>query len=391
MRSVIYSAFIFFVFFPYISFFQTGTDLQPWGMLFALVLLIAFKPKIFKIDLILGIISIVSFILYLFSEMNFMAIRSLSGYVSLFLISYAAFRVLRSQRLDIDGIVKNSAIAWLLVGLIQILLDKSFLSFLLPDFRTSNDRGVVGLAPEPSFYGVVLVFFMLCISHAETCNKTRYIVLCAMGVVFLSQSTMVVLILILFLLMLGLIYLRFFYSVFILLSVSLLSVLGSVVESDSRIIHLLGTITSDPWLLLAVDASVNDRLFHVLLSLKGAFEGYLIPNGFSSWVPYAERQINIYSDIVMVESFSLWGRIMSGYGAIFFEIGIFAIMIPLLLTWLYWNLYKDDLRKFFFYALSFNILMVSAIPIGLSLFAFYISYLRFLVWKKYKLCGLSMP
>lgn len=382
MRTAIYLVFIFFIFFPYISFFHTGTDLQPWGMLVASMLLLTFRVKITEVDLVLGIVMVISIILFFLGDLDFMAIRSVTGYVSLFLISHTSFRVLRSRRLDINNIIKTSAITWVAVGLVQILLDKSFLSFLLPDFRTSNDRGVVGLAPEPSFYGIVLIFFILYLSHTNTSNKNGCIALCIAGIVFLSQSSMVVFVLIIFFLLLGLIYLRLHYIIFILLPVSLLPILASVVESDARIIHLLSTIASDPILLLAADASVNDRLFHILFSVKGAFDSYLLPNGFSSWVAYAEKQIYAYSDIVMVESFSLWGRIMSGYGSIFFELGIFAIIIPFLLTRLYWELYKNDLKRFFFYALSVNLLMMSAIPIGLTLFAFYIAFLKFLIWEK---------
>jgi hypothetical protein len=392
MRNTIYSVFIFFVLFPYVSFFKTGTDLQPWGMLIALMLMTTFKVKFSKIDFLLGVIAVFSCVLFFLSDMDFIAMRSVSGYVGLFLISYTTFRVLKSQILDIEKIIKISAVTWLAVGLIQILFDKSFLSFLLPDFRTSNDRGVVGLAPEPSFFGVILIFFILYISHTKISNQNRYLALCIAGVVFLSQSSMAILILIIFFLLLSLIYINFFYVVCILLTISFLPVLASTIESESRVIYLLSTIASDPLLLLSLDASVNDRLFHILFSLKGAFENFLVPNGFSRWISYAENQVNIYSNIVIVESFSLWGRIMSGYGAVFFELGIFAIIIPLLLTKLYWDLYRDELKKFFFYALSVNLLMVSAIPIGFPLFAFYISYLRFLVWQKNnKQRKLAMP
>lgn len=381
VRNILYLAFIFFIFFPYVSFFDTGTDLQPWGMLIAGMLFLTFRIYFTKVDLVFGVIMAISILLIFIGDLNYTAIRSVSGYVSLFLISYTSFRVLRTQRLDVNKIIKISAITWVAVGFVQITVDKSFLSFLLPAFRTTDSRGVVGLAPEPSFYGIVLLFFILYLSHSNASNRTNYIALCSAGIIFLSQSSMVVLMLLMFLLLLAIIYLRFKYIISMLLIVTFVPALVSAIEVDTRIFSLISMVASDPIQLLAVDASVNDRFYHILFSVKGAFDGYLLPHGYSSWIAYAEKQIDIYSNIVIVEWFSLGGRIMSGYGSAFFELGIFAIMIPIVLTRLYWDLYRYDLKKFYFYAIAVNVVMMTAIPIGFTLFAFYIAFLRFLVWQ----------
>jgi hypothetical protein len=112
------------------------------------------------------------------------------------------------------------------------------------------------------------------------------------------------------------------------------------------------------------------------------FDNYFFPNGYQSWNIYVSEQLPKYSDVVIVEWFSVGGRIMSGYGAAFFELGIVAIFIPVAMFGLLYSIYRNDAKKLMFFFLFVNAIMFSAIPIGFSLFGFYLGFLGYLSWNK---------
>jgi hypothetical protein len=107
----------------------------------------------------------------------------------------------------------------------------------------------------------------------------------------------------------------------------------------------------------------------------------MIPNGYLTWNSYVLSQLPFYSDFVILKSFSKGDRIMSGYGAAFFELGFFAFLIPITLGTLLFSIYENDLKKFFFFFIFVNTIMFSAIPIGFSFFAVYLGFLGYLSSK----------
>ena len=161
----------------------------------------------------------------------------------------------------------------------------------------------------------------------------------------------------------------------------------------TRIAYLINEVIYRPSSLLMdssiKDLSIVDRLFHILFSLKGFFDNSMMPNGFLSWETFMSNQIKEYTasgiispDYAQDNSRARGGRIMSGYGAAFFELGIIAVLIPISLISLYYSLYKNDLKKFFFFSFFVNAIMFSGISTGFSIFAFYIGFLLYLIWKK---------
>jgi hypothetical protein len=172
---------------------------------------------------------------------------------------------------------------------------------------------------------------------------------------------------------------KLFFAVFLLVVLSIKAI--SNLEG-SRLLYLLESVTNDPAILLFVDTSINDRFFHIFFSIKGFLNNYMFPHGYSEWLPYVNYQLSDYSNFVIVEWFSLGGRIMSGYGAAFYELGFFAFLIPITLFKVLYDLYSSNIRLFIFHFLFINIIMFSAIPIGFSLFAFYLGFLNYLNWDR---------
>jgi hypothetical protein len=377
-----YYLFFIFIFFPYLSFANLGTDIQPYALVLALVLFLMFKKTFTHEQVLIGLLFLFSVIILFISVLNFTSMRSVFNYASLFFISYIVFKVLKTERINFQSFLKISIFVWFVVGLLQTIFDRTLLNFLISGSRTTDDRGVIGLAPEPTFYGIVFIFFMIFVLLSNIKNKFFYMSLCILGIIYLAKSSMAFL----FLFILLIYYLLTHVNLkHIMISVVMLFITPMAAFNfleGSRLVFLLNRLMDDPAKLVLIDASLNDRFFHVYFSMKGFFTNFMIPNGYSSWNGYVSSQLPQYLDYVIIEWFSIGGRIMSGYGAAFYELGLFSILIPLIILKLTYSLYRDDLRKFFLYFLFINTIMFSAIPIGFSFFAFLIGYLSYLGWRK---------
>lgn len=381
IRKILCFLFLFFVFFPYIQIINLGTDMQPYAVLIGALLLPFYKKKVTWSETLIIVIFSSSFLILMISELNILVVRSLFNYFSLLIVSFMAFRILRSKLINFDFFLKACIAIWFVVALIQSYISREFLTFIVSGARTTENRGVTGLAPEPTFLGIVFVFFILYLLHIDTRHKKKFIILCVIGIVLLAKSSMAVL----FLAVLLFLYLLTHLSVKLIFAVFLLVVLTPVVISNfegSRLLYLFESVLDDPASLLFVDASINDRFFHIFFSMKGFLYNYTLPHGYSEWLPYVEYQISEYSNFVIVEWFSLGGRIMSGYGAAFYELGFFAFLIPIALFKVLYGLYSNNIRLFIFHFLFINIVMFSAVPIGFSLFAFYLGFLNYLNWDR---------
>jgi hypothetical protein len=381
MKIIFSYLFLFFVFFPYIKIIDLGTDMQPYAVLIGCLLLPFYKKKVLYSEVLIIITFSSSILILILSELNFLSLRSLFNYCSLLIISLVTFRVLRSKLINFNLFLKVCISIWFAVALIQNYIYREFLTFIISGARTTEDRGVSGLASEPSFLGIVFVFFILFLLHIKMSHKKIFIVLCVIGVFLLAKSSMAVL----FLAVLLGIYLLTHFSFKLSCAVFLLVVLSIITISnleESRLFYLLDSVINNPYILLFVDPSINDRFFHIFFSMKGFFYSYMFPHGYSEWLPYVNYQLSVYSNFVIAEWFSLNGRIMSGYGAAFYELGFFAFLIPVALLKVLYDLYSNNISLFIFHFLFINIIMFSAIPIGFTFFGFYLGFLNYLNWAR---------
>jgi hypothetical protein len=380
-KKILSFIFLFFVFFPFISPVKTNTDMQPYSLVFAFLLLPLFKFRITKSQVIILIIPIVAILLLILSSLNFNTLRSLYNYISIFFIYYVTYKILNSEMFNIEKIIKFFLYIWIAIGLFQTLFKKDFLTFLISDSRTTESRGVTSLAPEPTFFALILIFFLLFIYHLNYKNKFFYYFLIVSSILFFAKSSM------------GLLYLFFLFLYlfltklsfkFLAVSVSIVLVFSFFVQFfyDSRIYGLISLFVENPSNLLLLDESVNDRFFQIFFSLKGFLSFFLLPHGFSNWNNYLTSEVPKYSNYVMVEYSSVDGRIMSGYGSLLFELGFFGLLMPFVLIKQNFALYKTNLYSFFFILIIINLLMISAIPIGFSYFGFYLALLEYILKRK---------
>jgi hypothetical protein len=190
-----------FTLFPYVSIYSFGTDIQPISIVFVFVYVaIVFCYGVpFQSILVFLMLPFLLSIMLIFLDGNmFSAIRSVLGYATICLTPLVFVYILkRHNRLFILSL-KCSTIIYLIVGLIQLLVNRNFLSFLLNRASTSDNRGVTSLAPEPTFYGLICLFFILCFIALDIQNKRKYILILLFQIVILAQSSMIILFLCIF-------------------------------------------------------------------------------------------------------------------------------------------------------------------------------------------------
>jgi hypothetical protein len=355
--------------------------MQPYAVIFSLLLLPFFKFRITKPQVYILVLTIVALILFIFSGPSFNSFRSLYNYISIFCIYYVSYKILKFELFDIKLLIKRFFYGWIIVSFLQLLINKKFLTFLISDSRTTENRGVTSLAPEPTFFAIILFFFLILFFHLNYERKKTLYFLIVFSILFSAKSSMGVLFLffIFFYLLITKLSLKYItLSFFFIILISFITPLFV----DSRIYGLISLFIENPSSLLLVDASINDRFFQIFFALKGFLDFYSLPHGFSYWNIYLASEVSKYSNYVMVDSFSVDGRIMSGYGSLFFELGFFGLFVPYVFFKHILYLYKNEIKSFFLIFLILNLLLISAIPIGFTYFGFYLGFLEYLVFQK---------
>ena len=375
----IFHIFIFFVFFPYlrpIPIAGTG-DTQPYALIIAIIALFFYwrikaNLKVPNEYFYFLIVFFFSFIVFIFSDISVIGLRSLIGYLSLFVISIVSYYLFNKGFTLSDFILKWIIIVWGVVGLVQLFVDVSFMSFLLPRSSSSEVRGVVSLAPEPSYYGIMCLF-LLFFSIFQLKSK-KYFLFLIFQIVFLSKSTLLILILFLT----GMVYL-FFYRKYVQLFVIVALVplifipIFSILFPGTRVASLLKSLWEEPDLIFYADVSLNDRLSAIFFSLKGFIEHFGMPSGINTYEAYVVVQPETRT---FFDGHISTSKIMSGYGTVLFELGIVGLLIPILYYRAFKHYFILNRRLKWIVFISFSLLMINPVPIALPILGFLFSYLQ---------------
>jgi hypothetical protein len=384
--------------FPYISVVATPFDTQPYALisaLLALLLLFASREQVLvpKYLLPFGFILIYSMFVWLIDPDPRSGLRSLVGYVSVFVISVAAFLTFR----DVRGRHLVFAVrAWLVFGIVQLVIDKHFGSFFLARLSTSNTRGITSLAVEPSFYAVVCIYFLilndifLAIKSYSTRTYRSVFVMVVLQI-FLARSGLGI---ILFFAYLAAKFLsesnatRVFRGVAILASsLAVFVVAFKFIPSlqETRVGGQLDAALRDPLLLLLSDTSIADRLSHVLVSHSALFHGHLLGCGLGNWEQYATDLAQSTGGLayqLSTVNMSIRGRIMSGWGTVLFELGIVGFVFLAAFAYIMyrgWKSVDGSLKRVYFSSsITIYLVMLMAVPISFPLFGYLIGVFVYL-------------
>jgi hypothetical protein len=374
--------------FPFISPINTPFDTQPYataGALAAILLLTLSRKRMLvpKQLLPFGLVLCFATVAWPLSPELMSGFRSLVGYLSVCAISLAAYVTFQSVK---GKLLVYVVLVWLLFGLVQIVAHKAFGEFLLPRLSTSPARGVASLAVEPSYYSVMCVFFLLLndiFLARKSYSRRTYLLVFGLTVVqiFFAQAA------------LGIVLLFVYLAVRLITQGSLVRIFNGValftliiatilllfryapMLRDSRAGRLLAVAEAKGDLyVLASDASVNDRLLHILASHSAIFRGNLLGLGLGNWNSYADELVAPFHGYVPVVNVTSGGRIMSGWGAAIFELGLFGVLFLAAFVYVMYTGWRaaDRSMKRIYISSAFTIyfVMLMAVPIAFPLFGY---------------------
>lgn len=371
--------FSLFVFLPYIAIVPTGTDTQPNALLAASLLLLLFLAITrFRMTFtwpIACIILIFAYSVIISLSLNSIGIRSIMGYASVSIIALASYHVF-NRGLFTHLTIRIAAFTWFFFGAVQMFFNPEFGSQLMTRASGSSfaGRGVVSLAPEPSYYGIVCVFMLLVIQMLMSVNSMdkkqgrRYQLFLSLQILLLAQSfTAVTLVLVYYVsnLMVRLSVKNVFR---ISLSVTIAGAIVMHFFATSRMGRLLGIILTHPFEIMRRDQSASERLVDIFASFYGFYESlpFSFGHGTSSYLDFMATHSDIFPtfDLALTSN-----KIMSGYGSALFELGYMGILLILAVLYAFW---QTKNREYQAVGLFLTAVMFSAIPPSFPLFGFMI-------------------
>ncbi|MEA3117339.1 MAG: hypothetical protein QOI13_609 [Paraburkholderia sp.] len=363
-------AFLFFCFFPYIEIIHTESDLQPYAFVMSLAVCLTARAKMPLEIGLLAASAIAAFALWLLDDRSFFGFRESLSFFSLTTVTAAAVSVLRtSHGLSLlRRYVVFATTCWLIVGLIERLVTPSLMSAFIPNMSSDSVRGVTGLATEPSFYGIYCVCLM---GLNYLCNSADRRVFMALlfQVIVLAQSSIAVLLLLIFVSYWVIFFVSIKKLVLALLAVlSILWIIDNVLpQLDAmRIAQLPLDFIADPRAVLETDASLNARLGHSWFSLLGVFDNWGAPYGFNHFHEYVGKKLGEV-DYIWLGRLDANVKIMSGYGAALFELGAFGMLIPIAVALAIKRYLRGRTRVAIFVVCYVTTVMFSAIQLSLPL------------------------
>ena len=373
--------------FPYLKVPVANFDTAPYALIFfTLILLLRWNtvlfPKIFLVFLFPSLLGIM-LVLPTLAGLDLLVFRSAMCYLSVILISFGTYALLYNNfdSAYLKKIICFIIFTWIFVGILQLLIDRDILTFLLNRSRTSSVRGVTSLSPEPSYFGTHLLFMFLLVVYLSSLQGKKipkYVLLVVtLAIIFLSQSTTAILIMVtvFLLLIVGKLNLKTTPVFILLLGISVFisySMLINLPGGSFRAVTLVQQFADNPSWFITVDGSVNIRLLHPIVSIYSSFQNNLLPMGYASFSQSFLEFENQFPDLVHPYTLRITGdRIFSGFGQSIFELGLTSFCFPL---GFYLLLRRAEQTVLFSVTLTISVFLLMTTPITLNapIFGFFI-------------------
>ncbi len=368
-------------FFPFISLQGSdSSDVQPYCLIYTIIMfiVICMKEKIcmdkkmyalYRV-IILGIL-VGCAATIIWDGFDFSGIlRYLATYCGLILISYVSYNIcLKNEGLN-EKLTKIIINIWLLVGMIQTFISREFCSNFIANARTTANRGVIGLASEPSFYGYMCIFFALLVLEFQT-QQIFYWLNLLFQIVFLAKSATTVLYLIILLGIIGLFFvlkggLKRTVIFFIVTASLIIGCMYFVEHADSgqRIVYFLKILVSGRGISGLIgqfgsDGSIRIRVRDIWMCIEGFIDYLGFPHGFHT------------------------KKISSGYGSILYTMGWVGVIIIVYLYNLIRSAFENEMIQKIV-PTFLTIILFSAIQLSNPIIGF---ILGFYMYKRKILCG----
>lgn len=373
IQYVLGALFCIFALIPWVNFGTNDLDSQPWPILFGIVFLISCGPVIKAPPNTLSAFFLVTlgFVFSVISSESFggfLFFRAAVNYVGFF-TAYIAFYTYVERYGFPWRIFISVNVIWLIMAGVELVAPEVTES--ISKRRTTLDRGVTSLAPEPTFFAIYLFFNSWLMLTACAFRPNRWLALLLLTnmafVVLLAKSTMGVL-------FIAIAAMAFAWYMLwplrpslrglgwllggIVLALLILIVFRSEALENSRLVKVYFYFkeTSIRQLIMW-DHSINQRLEGLVLSLHGALDNNLWPAGLDTYLKTRARIIGDYDGLFWWLSET--NIIMSWIGAFVYELGVFGIVALAVLTV---ASYEPHNRKSRVSLVLLGIVLLSAVP-----------------------------
>ncbi len=327
-NRVLATAFVVAAIFPYIKGIP-GLDTQPWALGFAsLIVILRFGAiGLAPIHFGLGLMGMAAIGMFMLEGGGFGSARYLIGYLSLPIFALAAAFVAGLDAKRMARLIDIGILVWIAVGLLQRFVSHDAFAFLISAGRSSQERGVNGLAPEPTFYATMVMLLVLW--RALLGLRAWHILALAIVTFILASSSQIVLVILAAcgVAVVTLLPSRRYWWVSLSVPFLVLAIGYAVTEltKDTRLGHLATLAISRPEAILQTDASINERLLHIVASIVAIKANSFLPVGLltEQWTIHVNRVAKMFPDIFFFYETS--DRILSALGAMIYQMGFLIL------------------------------------------------------------------
>lgn len=283
VRTIVSSIFVFFSLCPFL-FPIMSSDVQPYAFALALTLLPMYLPDIIKdtTSIPFALIVFLSLLLFLFTDDSQNALQLAYGYISFGLVGLCSYFVnLKEDKNSLRFAILIIIILWFFVGFCQTVINRHLFAAIISNSRTTAERGVFGLASEPSFFGAQCFYFLFLTRMFERKKELVLIACISIMAILFAQS------------MLGVLFVTIYIILFVidikdkkLLFFTLLAFLITIIyftksDNGSRLSFFINDFLYSNGIGFSDDESSNVRLNSILNSWHSALSHFFIPQGFT--------------------------------------------------------------------------------------------------------------
>jgi hypothetical protein len=284
---------------PWVNFGTNNLDSQPWPALAFMVYLFLEGPRVRIPTSIATAASItatgvVGAAITSNDPFSFLALRGATNYLMIFVCLIGAYHYIMRYGLPERAVILSNII-WILFAFVE-LFNPSIVAAISP-VRTTADRGITSLSPEPTFFAVYLIFtsWLLLANRDYKIDKlTAWIIgTNALTLVFLSRSALGLTMISTAFLIVGCeratqykVKTKFWAMLIAAITLGALGIwIMSSFAPDTRLSKLIWRLSEQGGIiqLFRFDASMNERLEHVLFPWNGLVENGFLPGGFDTY------------------------------------------------------------------------------------------------------------
>lgn len=365
-------------FFPWVSFGTNALDTQPWFLVVGGIYLLSAMGMVRRRTLIVWFFmwSAILTLLFLHESDWMNTLRGMGTYIS------AAFALLVFDKyLDVPVHIRLKILIWVnIIWLLYPLLQFANIDLPIVQSRTSDSRGLTSLAPEPTFFGIfsLTMIAILLLEQVDWSNPKRgwftfFVWANLTSIFFVAKSSSSIFLLA----VIGLWYLLV-YRVNLLLIILIICLplfflityisFDFLNDASSRPLILLSLFIDHPDLILTTDESINARVSAIYVSIRGAFDSFLVPQGLRSFAQISESYAET-SEFVIESG----NKVMSFIGAFLFELGFIGVIY---FGYVVRAVFNQPIRHAIFWSGALLLVLLIAVPVGFPLIGYVVALLN---------------